>query len=123
MERLLGLSYDHFVRCVILPQGDFARFLHSTAKERQDTLVDLLGIRVYREVAKSAKAEALAARSRAEIATGQLTAYGDATEAAGGPPPSGPTRCAGWPARWPLPYRRWPGRPGSWPRSRPRPAG
>src|SRR6185312_417248 len=23
VEKLLGLSYDHFVRCVILPQGDF----------------------------------------------------------------------------------------------------
>ena len=43
-----GSPYDHFVRCVILPQGDFARFLHSSPKERQDTLVDLLGIRIYR---------------------------------------------------------------------------
>ena len=25
VERLLGLSFEHFVRCVILPQGDFAR--------------------------------------------------------------------------------------------------
>ncbi|HEX6756364.1 MAG TPA: SMC family ATPase, partial [Mycobacteriales bacterium] len=82
VERLLGLTYDHFVRCVILPQGDFARFLHSTAKERQDTLVDLLGIRVYREVAERARAEAAAERQRAEFATRQLSAYGDATEQA-----------------------------------------
>jgi exonuclease SbcC len=82
VEKLLGLSYDHFVRCVILPQGDFARFLHSSPKERQDTLVDLLGIRVYREIAKAANAEALGARSRAEIATGQLAGYADATEEA-----------------------------------------
>jgi DNA repair protein SbcC/Rad50 len=82
VERLLGLSYDHFVRCVILPQGDFARFLHSTAKERQDTLVDLLGIRIYREIAERARAEAAAQRQQAEFATGRLAGYADATEAA-----------------------------------------
>ena len=82
VERLLRLSYDHFVRCVILPQGDFARFLHSTAKERQDTLVDLLGIRIYREIAERARAEAAAQRQQAEFATGRLAGYADATEAA-----------------------------------------
>ena len=82
VEKLLGLTYDHFVRCVILPQGDFARFLHSTAKERQDTLVDLLGIRVYREIASRARVEESAARQRADLASGQLAAYADATAAA-----------------------------------------
>ncbi|HEV7654048.1 MAG TPA: SMC family ATPase [Mycobacteriales bacterium] len=82
VERLLGLSYDHFVRCVILPQGDFARFLHSTAKERQDTLVDLLGIRIYREIAERARAEAATRRQQAEFAAGHLAGYADATEAA-----------------------------------------
>src|ERR1700754_3804598 len=75
VEKLLGLSYDHFVRSVILPQGDFARFLHSTAKERQDTLVDLLGIRIYREVASRARAEEAAARQRAEYAAHRLAGY------------------------------------------------
>jgi exonuclease SbcC len=79
VEKLLGLSYDHFVRCVILPQGDFARFLHSTAKERQDTLVDLLGIRIYREVATRAREEEAAQRQRAEYAAHRLEAYADAT--------------------------------------------
>jgi len=79
VEKLLGLSYDHFVRCVILPQGDFARFLHSSPKERQDTLVDLLGIRIYREVATRARAEEAAARQRAEYAAHRLQGYADAT--------------------------------------------
>jgi DNA repair protein SbcC/Rad50 len=79
VEKLLGLSYDHFVRCVILPQGDFARFLHSSPKERQDTLVDLLGIRIYREVATRARAEEAAARQRAEYAAHRLEGYADAT--------------------------------------------
>jgi DNA repair protein SbcC/Rad50 len=79
VEKLLGLSYDHFVRCVILPQGDFARFLHSSPKERQDTLVDLLGIRVYREVASRAREEEAAQRQRAEYTAHRLAAYADAT--------------------------------------------
>jgi exonuclease SbcC len=79
VEKLLGLSYDHFVRCVILPQGDFARFLHSSPKERQDTLVDLLGIRIYREVATRARAEEAAARQRADYAAHRLEGYADAT--------------------------------------------
>ena len=79
VEKLLGLSYDHFVRCVILPQGDFARFLHSSPKERQDTLVDLLGIRIYREVATRARAEEAVARQRADYAAHRLEGYADAT--------------------------------------------
>ncbi|HEY7101181.1 MAG TPA: SMC family ATPase [Mycobacteriales bacterium] len=79
VEKLLGLSYDHFVRCVILPQGDFARFLHSSPKERQDTLVDLLGIRIYREVATRARTEEAAARQRADYAAHRLEGYADAT--------------------------------------------
>ena len=79
VEKLLGLSYDHFVRCVILPQGDFARFLHSSPKERQDTLIDLLGIRIYREVATRARAEEAVARQRADYAAHRLEGYADAT--------------------------------------------
>ena len=82
VEKVLGLSYDHFVRCVILPQGDFARFLHSSPKERQDTLVDLLGIRVYREIATRAREEEAAQRQRAQYAAHRLEAYADATAAA-----------------------------------------
>ncbi len=44
---LLGLSYDHFVKCVVLPQGEFARFLHDKPKDRQDLLVSLLDLGVY----------------------------------------------------------------------------
>src|SRR5512142_2075690 len=38
VERLLGLSFEHFITCVVLPQGDFAQFLHATAGERQKIL-------------------------------------------------------------------------------------
>src|SRR4051812_35452466 len=42
VEQLLGLSYDHFTTCVVLPQGDFQRFLHQKPAQRQDLLVELL---------------------------------------------------------------------------------
>ena len=28
VEQLLGLPFEHFTKCVVLPQGEFARFLH-----------------------------------------------------------------------------------------------
>ena len=32
VERLLGLSYEDFCQCVVLPQGQFANFLHAKAE-------------------------------------------------------------------------------------------
>ena len=33
VEQLLGLPFAHFTKCVVLPQGDFARFLHDEPAE------------------------------------------------------------------------------------------
>jgi exonuclease SbcC len=35
VEELLGLGFDDFCTCVVLPQGDFADFLHAPANKRQ----------------------------------------------------------------------------------------
>ena len=40
---IVGLDYDSFIRCIILPQGEFARFLMD-AKSRQDILTHLLNL-------------------------------------------------------------------------------
>ena len=50
VERLLGLSFDDFTKCVVLPQGDFARFLHDKPAVRQEVLIGLLGLDVYDRV-------------------------------------------------------------------------
>ena len=42
IERLLGLSYDVFCSCVLLPQGKFERLLKATKGERTDTLKSIL---------------------------------------------------------------------------------
>src|SRR5439155_5911730 len=35
VERLLGLNFEQFTRCVVLPQGEFARFMHDKPAARQ----------------------------------------------------------------------------------------
>ncbi|HZB51945.1 MAG TPA: SMC family ATPase, partial [Mycobacteriales bacterium] len=82
VERLLGLAYEHFVTCVMLPQGDFAEFLHEKPAKRQETLARLLGLEVYRQVGQAANAEAAAKRQQADFAARRLEAYADATEEA-----------------------------------------
>lgn len=54
VAKLIGLSFDHFTRCVVLPQGEFARFLHDAAKDRQDLVVKLLNLGVYEHMRQRA---------------------------------------------------------------------
>ncbi|MBO0828700.1 MAG: SMC family ATPase, partial [Streptosporangiales bacterium] len=51
VPQVVGLPYEHFVTCVVLPQGEFAQFLHAKPGERGDILVNLLGLHVYRRIA------------------------------------------------------------------------
>ncbi len=44
---LLGLSATQFTTCVVLPQGQFARFLQAKPADRQDLLVRLLELGLY----------------------------------------------------------------------------
>ena len=97
VEELLGLPFEHFTSCVVLPQGEFAEFLHAKPGDRQAILTRLLGLGVYERIAREANREAAAAGDRAALLAEQLGAYVDATDEAvaeaGG----------GW-SRW----RRWP---------------
>jgi DNA repair protein SbcC/Rad50 len=80
IEELLGLPFDQFCMCVVLPQGDFAEFLHAKPAVRQQMLTRLLGLGVYESIAKEANREAAAAGERIDVLVGQLTGYADATE-------------------------------------------
>jgi exonuclease SbcC len=55
---LIGLDFDQFTRAVVLPQGDFARFLHDKPADRQDLLVRLLGLDVYERMRRRAADQA-----------------------------------------------------------------
>lgn len=51
---IIGLSYDQFVKSIILSQGDFARFLKAKKSERGKLLEDITGTHIYREIGKQA---------------------------------------------------------------------
>jgi len=82
VQEAVGLPFDQFTSCVILPQGQFAEFLHAKPAARQQILVNLLGLRVYEDVRNRAT-------DRQQRAEAQLTAtdplvkqLADATEEA-----------------------------------------
>ena len=64
---LLGLSFDHFTRCVVLPQGEFSRFLHDGPKDRQGMIVKLLNLGVYERMSHRAQALGNEARIDCEV--------------------------------------------------------
>ena len=80
VERLLGLTYDHFCQCVVLPQGAFAEFLHAKGSERRAILLKLLGADLYTDIGRAANTKASLAAGRVTMFTEQLTELADATE-------------------------------------------
>src|SRR5579863_3408460 len=79
VEKLLGLKYDDFVQCVVLPQGQFAAFLHAKPTDRQDILLRLLGAEHYRLMMTEANRRASVANQRAGTYGEELLGYADAT--------------------------------------------
>jgi len=79
VEQLLGLKYEDFVQCVVLPQGQFAAFLHAKPSERQDILLRLLGAEHYRLMMAKANQRANVAAQRASTYGEELLGYADAT--------------------------------------------
>ena len=66
VEELIGLTFEQFTKCVVLPQGEFARFLHDKPADRQDLLVKLLGYELYERMGRRANELARDAGGRAE---------------------------------------------------------
>jgi exonuclease SbcC len=78
----VGLPYEQFTTCVVLPQGQFADFLHAKPATRQQILVNLLGLGVYEGIQKRAAARAVRAEERLAAVDQVLTGLGGADEAA-----------------------------------------
>ena len=78
---LLGIGYEHFTQCVLLPQGRFAEFLHAKPGERQDLLIELLAYAVYEQVGQRARERGKEAGTRRALAEKQLAGHGEVTEA------------------------------------------
>ncbi|MFC5065779.1 AAA family ATPase, partial [Actinomycetospora atypica] len=79
---LLGLPFEDFCTCVVLPQGDFAEFLHAAAGKRQEKLERILGLGVYDQIMRRANTEASSATQRAALLADQVAELADATPAA-----------------------------------------
>ena len=79
VEGLLGLTFDHFTRAVVLPQNEFARFLHDKPAARQDLLIKLLGFDVYERMMRNARARAAEQESAVKLAEQQLERLADCT--------------------------------------------
>ncbi|WP_181562671.1 AAA family ATPase [Micromonospora noduli] len=84
VEKLLGLSFDHFCSCVVLPQGDFAEFLHDKPADRQKLLTRLLGIGLYETIGQRANAEAAEAKQRVAFLDEQIGSLATVTPEAVG---------------------------------------
>ncbi|MGH8911848.1 MAG: AAA family ATPase, partial [Acidimicrobiia bacterium] len=84
VEALLGLNVTHFTRSVVLPQGDFASFLHDTPAGQQDLVKALLDLGVLERVRDLANERAKIAVALGDSARQQLESLDDASEEAEG---------------------------------------
>ncbi|MEH0936466.1 SMC family ATPase [Micromonospora psammae] len=78
----VGLPYEQFTSCVVLPQGRFADFLHAKPATRQQILVNLLGLGVYEDVQKRATERAGQAEAKLETVDRVLAGLTDIDDAA-----------------------------------------
>ena len=83
IERLIGLDFAAFTQAVVLPQGEFARFLKGVPGERRKILTELLRLQIYERMRREAAKRAdllsvdLSARRR-ELDQGYLEATPEA---------------------------------------------
>ncbi|MBX7268271.1 SMC family ATPase [Micromonospora sp. Llam7] len=77
----VGLPYEQFTSCVVLPQGQFADFLHARPATRQQILVNLLGLGVYEQVQQRATARAGQAQAKLEAVDQLLAGLADTDDA------------------------------------------
>lgn len=84
VREVVGLSRDQFVQTVILPQGEFSRFLHSSPDERREVLRRLFATDIYDAVTTelgNRRREAIAACTEADAAAAAArTAFVTAAE-------------------------------------------
>ena len=82
IEQLLKLPFEAFTRAVVLPQGEFHRFLKGERDARRQILTDLLGLGEYAEIGRRARSRAAELRTRIETTQAILDEqYRDATSA------------------------------------------
>jgi DNA repair protein SbcC/Rad50 len=78
----VGLPYEQFTTCVVLPQGAFAEFLHAKPAQRQQILVNLLGLSVYEKVREQATTLTTRCETQVAAADRLLAELADASDEA-----------------------------------------
>ncbi|MCR5322951.1 MAG: AAA family ATPase [Lachnospiraceae bacterium] len=58
-EEIIGLNYEQFIRCILIPQGEFDRFLTSDEREKAGILAKLSHTEHYRKAAEILNNKAL----------------------------------------------------------------
>lgn len=71
-ENLIGLSQEQFAQTVILPQGEFARFLRATSEEREKILQRIFATEIYQQVQKALQDRAREHRQKLNAAAERL---------------------------------------------------
>jgi exonuclease SbcC len=80
VSELLGIGYEQFTQCVVLPQGRFAEFLQAKPGDRQDLLIQLLAYAVYEDVGQRARERAKLAAAKLTMAEKRLAELGTVTD-------------------------------------------
>jgi exonuclease SbcC len=73
----IGIDFEQFTKCVLLPQGEFARFLHDKPRDRIDLLRRLLGVGLYERIRVRASDQAKVLNDECQRLKGQLLEYSD----------------------------------------------
>jgi len=79
-EEIIGLSYDQFVKAMVLSQGQFSKLLKSTRDERNKLLEDITGAKIYREIGKAVFArfsDCKKSRENQDIKIGEIVFISD----------------------------------------------
>lgn len=53
VEKILGMDFEAFTRCVLLAQGAFTSFLRAPVKKRSEILERITGTQIYSEIGKA----------------------------------------------------------------------
>ncbi|MEU6859369.1 SMC family ATPase [Glycomyces sp. NPDC046736] len=79
-ERIIGLPFEQFTKCVLLPQGEFAEFLRASSADRRNILENLLGHSVYRGIQQRARTRFVDADAKRQAYETQLAGISPISE-------------------------------------------
>ncbi len=84
VKNLTGLSKDEFSQIVILPQGEFSKFLKEEPRARSETLSKLFPVEIYKNICEKAKADADEAKQSIDFTQQSLSQEMEKFETQGG---------------------------------------